>query len=100
MGAAAPRAETQLLVALNVDVDGQHGHGLGQDEGERTEVEGPAVVILALLVFFTLVAGVAGVAGYVDDDADDVAETCRAERKRGEVKGLPCNCSPHLLICS
>lgn len=71
-GVAGVQAD-HLLVLLDVDVDGQHGHHLGHDEGQRAEVEGPAVVVLALLVLALLVAGVARVARDVDDNPDDVA---------------------------
>ena len=63
-----------LLVLLDVNADGQHGHHLGRDEGQRAEVEGPAIVVLALLVLALLVARVSGVAGDVNDDPDDVAQ--------------------------
>lgn len=67
------RFEAHFFVLLDVDVDGQNGHGLGHDERERAKVERPAVVILVLLVLVPLVAGVSGVARDVDDNADDVA---------------------------
>lgn len=68
-----------LLVALDVDVDGQHGHHLCHNEGQRAEVEGPAIVVLILLVLALLVAWVACVARDVHDDPDDVAQPWKQE---------------------
>lgn len=75
----SPRFETHFFVLLDVDVDGQNGHGLSHDERERAEVERPAVVVLVLLVLIPLVAGVSGVAGDVHDYADYVAQTCQTQ---------------------
>jgi hypothetical protein len=66
--------EADLLVLLDVDVDSQDGHHLGHDEGQSSEVEGPAVAVGVLLVLIPLVTGVAGVAGDVDNDANDVTQ--------------------------
>lgn len=68
---------SRLFVFLDVKVDGEDTHRLGNDEGERAEVEGPAVVVLVLALLVLLVAGIARVAGDVDNDSDDVAQTWR-----------------------
>lgn len=66
--------EADLLVLLDVDVDSQDGHHLSHDEGQSSEVEGPAVAVGVLLVLVALVTGVAGIAGDVDNDANDVTQ--------------------------
>lgn len=64
----------RLFVFLDIHVDCENTHGFSHDEGERAEVERPAVAVVVLLVLVFLVTGIAGVAGDVDDDADDVAQ--------------------------
>lgn len=66
--------KSRLFVLLNVNVDGEDADGLGHDEGESAEIEGPAVIVLVLPVLVFLVAGVSCVAGDEDDDADYVAQ--------------------------
>lgn len=68
------RAAAKLLVLFDVDVDGQNAHHLSHDEGQASEVEGPAVAVGVLLVLVALVTGVAGIAGDVDNDANDVTQ--------------------------
>lgn len=70
------RAAAQLLVLLDVDVDGQHPHHLGHDEGQSSEVKGPTVGVLPLLVLVLLRRDVAQCRRDVDDHADDVTQTC------------------------
>ena len=66
--------KSQLFILLNVNVHGQDAHGLCHDEGQGSKVKRPAVVVMVLFVFITLVTWVACVAGNVDDDAYDVTE--------------------------
>lgn len=73
--------KSRLFVFLNVNVDGEDADGLGHDEGEGAEIEGPAVIVLALPVLVFLVAGISCVAGDEDDDADDVAQACVREEE-------------------
>lgn len=70
----APGPPAHFLVPLDVDVDGEHGHGLGYDERQGAKVERPAVGVSVLLVVVALVIRVPGVAGDVDDDANYVAQ--------------------------
>lgn len=70
------RLDAHLFAFLDVDADGEDGDGFSHDERQGTKVERPAVVVVALLVFVALVTGVAGVTGDVNNDADDVAQTC------------------------
>lgn len=53
------RAAAQLLVLLNVDVDGEDSNHLGQDEGQAAEVEGPTIGVVPLLVLILLGGDVA-----------------------------------------
>ena len=69
------RATAQLLVLLDVDVDGQHPHHLGHDEGQASEVEGPTVGVLPLLVLVLLRRDVAQCSRDVHDHTNDVAQT-------------------------
>lgn len=71
----APRLPANLLVFLDVDVDGEYGHRFGHDEGEGAEVERPAVGVSVLPVVVAFITGVSRIAGDVDDDADYVAQT-------------------------
>ena len=68
------RAAAQLLVLLDVDVDGEDAHHLGQDEGQAAKVEGPAVGVVPLLVLVFLGGDVAQCCRDVHDHSDDVAE--------------------------
>lgn len=76
--------EAHLLVFLYIYVDRENAHRFGHDEGERAEIEGPAVVVLVLPVFVLLVTGIPGVAGNVDNNADDVAQAWKDERREME----------------
>lgn len=74
------RPGADLAVLLDVHVHGDHPHHLGDDERQRPEVEGPAVGVALLGV---ALARVPRVGRDVDDDPDDVAESCRGgERDR------------------
>lgn len=70
-----PRPPTDLLVFLNVDVDGKDGHSFSHNEWQGTKVERPAVGVSVLLVVVAFIVGVSGIAGDVDDDANYVAQT-------------------------
>lgn len=71
----SPRSPANLLVFLDVDVDGDDGDCFGHDEGQGAKVEGPSVGVGVLLVIITFVVGIPCVAGYVNDDANYVAKT-------------------------
>ena len=82
-------------MAVDEHVHGQHAHHLGHDEGERAEVEGPAVGVGVLTVTLT---GVARVSGYVHDDADDITEAWGGgARQQPGVKSLEDTYLPHNL---
>lgn len=66
-------SKVHLFVLLDVNVDRQNAHGFGHNERESPEVEGPAVVILVLLVLVFLVTGISSITGDVNNDTDDVA---------------------------
>lgn len=69
---------TDLAVLLDVHVHGDHPHHLGDDEGQRSEVEGPAIGVALLGVALPWVPRVGR---DVDYDPDDVAETCRGDKR-------------------
>lgn len=71
----APRLPADLLVFLDVDVDGEDGHCFSHDEGEGAKIERPAVRVSVFPVIVAFVTGVSRIAGDVDDDADYVAQT-------------------------
>lgn len=55
---------------LDVDVHGNHTHDFRDDEGEGSEVKGPAVRVA---LFGVTLPGVPRVGRYINYDADDVA---------------------------
>lgn len=63
-----------LAVLLDVHVHGDHPHHLGDDEGQGSEVEGPAVGVALLGVALPRVPRVGR---DVDNNPNDVAETFR-----------------------
>lgn len=65
---------SQLLVLLNVDVDGEDADHLSEDEGQAAEVERPAVRVMPLFILVLLGGDVAQRCGDVDDHSDDVAK--------------------------
>ena len=70
-----PRPPADLLVFLNVDVDGEDSHSFSDDEREGAKVERPAVGVGILLVVVSFITGVSCIAGDVDNDANYVAQT-------------------------
>ncbi len=69
------RAAAQLLVLLDVDVDSQHPHHLGHDEGQASKVKGPTVGVLPLLVLVLFRRDVPQCSRDVHDHANYVTQT-------------------------